>query len=112
MILILKDTTKLKTRLHGIFFATQLSSLFVCFIILISSQRELAHAQVNCSAPSSTAVLVIARESGAIILGVVERRWPQAVFPLSCARAHGFQRLRTRVNILRTDTQYHDEAMF
>ena len=30
----------------------------------------------------------------------------------ACARAHGFQRLRTRVNILRTDTQYHDEAMF
>ena len=29
-----------------------------------------------------------------------------------CARVHGFQRLRTRVNILRTDTQYHDEAMF
>ena len=30
----------------------------------------------------------------------------------ACARAHGFQRLRTRVNILRTDTQYHHEAMF
>ena len=30
----------------------------------------------------------------------------------ACARAHSFQRLRTRVNILRTDTQYHDEAMF
>ena len=30
----------------------------------------------------------------------------------ACARAHGFQRLRTRVNILLTDTQYHDEAMF
>ena len=30
----------------------------------------------------------------------------------ACARAHGFQRLHTRVNILHTDTQYHDEAMF
>ena len=85
---------QLKARLHGIFFATQLSSLFVCFIILNSSQHELAHAQVNCSAPSSTAVLVITRESGAIILGVVERRWPQTVFPLSCARVRAHTAFR------------------
>ena len=41
--------------------------------------------------------------------------WGTASVPsklCACARVHGFQRLRTRVNILRTDTQYHDEAMF